>query len=179
MICLECRAEVGFVLHRYPESLLLTHKSLANLFELACFYIIIIHWLVHLLIRLYLFRSYLFVHHIFNIQLQFIPFLFIYPSATLFIVSTTIVWSSSNLYFFPPPPTSSPHPRLHPPISTLFFTEGGCSCAGPFGHQLLGLTRENNKKIELAMLDKHEVRQPLTLINYVMNQIQKWEDIWF
>ena len=120
MICLECRAEVGFVLHRYPESLLLTHKSLANLFELACFYIIIIHWLVHLLIRLYSFRSYLFVHHIFNIQLQFIPFLFIYPSATLFIVSTTIVWSSSNLYFFPPPP-SSPHPRLHPPISSLFF----------------------------------------------------------
>ena len=53
------------------------------------------------------------------------------------------------------------------------FTEGGCSCAGPFGHQLLGLTRENNKKIELAMLDKHEVRQPLTLINYVLNQIRK------
>ena len=34
---------------------------------------------------------------------------------------------------------------------------GGCQCAGPFSQHILGLSAESNKRIELALLDKHEV----------------------
>jgi hypothetical protein len=31
-------------------------------------------------------------------------------------------------------------------------------CAGPFSQQLMGLSTEANRRLELALLDKHEVR---------------------
>ena len=34
---------------------------------------------------------------------------------------------------------------------------GGCQCAGPFSQHILGISSQNNKRIELALLDKHEV----------------------
>lgn len=39
----------------------------------------------------------------------------------------------------------------------IFLLAGGCQCAGPFSQHLLGISSENNKRIELALLDKHEV----------------------
>jgi selenocysteine lyase/cysteine desulfurase len=37
---------------------------------------------------------------------------------------------------------------------------GGCSCAGPLSQDILGISHEANKDIELALLDKHEVLRP-------------------
>lgn len=37
---------------------------------------------------------------------------------------------------------------------------GGCQCAGPYSQMLLGLSNEANKKLEVALLDKHEVQRP-------------------
>ena len=39
-------------------------------------------------------------------------------------------------------------------------SRGGCQCAGPFSQQLLGLSSSSNKRLESALLDKHEVLRP-------------------
>ena len=47
-------------------------------------------------------------------------------------------------------------------LNDLFGVQirGGCQCAGPFSQDLLGITPENNHRLELALLDKHEVLRP-------------------
>ena len=37
---------------------------------------------------------------------------------------------------------------------------GGCMCAGPFSHTLLGLSSADSSRIEAALLDKHELLRP-------------------
>lgn len=39
-------------------------------------------------------------------------------------------------------------------------SRGGCSCAGPMSQDILGMSSDVNKRIELALLDKHEVLRP-------------------
>ena len=39
-------------------------------------------------------------------------------------------------------------------------SRGGCQCAGPFSQQILGLSSSRNKRLESALLDKHEVLRP-------------------
>jgi hypothetical protein len=47
-------------------------------------------------------------------------------------------------------------------LNDLFGVQsrGGCQCAGPFSQLLLGLTAASNRRIESALLDKHEVLRP-------------------
>ena len=61
-------------------------------------------------------------------------------------------------------PFSDKSTVLHPNfvcalLNDLFGIQarGGCMCAGPFSQALLGLTPAHNKRIEEALLDKHEV----------------------
>ena len=68
----------------------------------------------------------------------------------------------SNAAHYPPHPlthsitlTYTHHPSNF--ITLRYITVGGCQCAGPFSQHILGLSNEDNKKIELALLDKHEV----------------------
>ncbi|MFV0259870.1 MAG: aminotransferase class V-fold PLP-dependent enzyme [Acidimicrobiales bacterium] len=37
---------------------------------------------------------------------------------------------------------------------------GGCSCAGPYGHRLLGIDREHSNRFEMAIAEGHEVVKP-------------------
>jgi selenocysteine lyase/cysteine desulfurase len=37
---------------------------------------------------------------------------------------------------------------------------GGCMCAGPYGHRLLGIPREAAAAIEAELLDKNELLRP-------------------
>lgn len=39
----------------------------------------------------------------------------------------------------------------------FYGLKGGCQCAGPFSQHILGISPLDNKRIELALLDKHEV----------------------
>lgn len=39
-------------------------------------------------------------------------------------------------------------------------SRGGCMCAGPFSQSLLGISTEDNQRLELALLEKHEVLRP-------------------
>jgi selenocysteine lyase/cysteine desulfurase/tRNA(Ile)-lysidine synthase TilS/MesJ len=47
-------------------------------------------------------------------------------------------------------------------LNDLFGVQirGGCQCAGPFAHSLLGLNGKTSAEIEAALLEKHEVLRP-------------------
>ena len=50
----------------------------------------------------------------------------------------------------------------------LLWPTGGCQCAGPFSQHILGISPLDNKRIELALLDKHEVLSWID--NFIRNQ---------
>ncbi len=55
------------------------------------------------------------------------------------------------------------HPQLLTRILSDHFgiqARGGCSCAGPYGHRLLGVTQEVSDRLRGAILNGHEIDKP-------------------